>query len=148
MPEIQLLRASAAASGLRGAKAEGRGFLGVDPVTQNDALLARELTRQGAQVYRAGDTLVGYAPNHEQPRQAFLASTSADPEPIRAVLAFLSTYQRCTSFVAMVPAGAEAAKAFAGCGFEQTGVLRDHRYQSGGYQDVLVLAKGEVPCPS
>lgn len=148
MTDIQQLDARAAAAGLRAAKDGARGFLGVDPVTQNDALLAIELTGQDAQVYRVGETLVGFAPNHEQPRQAFVASTSPAAEPVRALLAHLATYQRCTSYVAMVPAGGPSLAAFTGCGFEQVGALRDHRFQSGAYQDVVVMAKVADPCPS
>lgn len=138
MTDMQLLDASAAAAGLRDAAARARGFLGVDPFVQNDALLAIELTRMGAQVYRTGDALVGYAPNHAQSRQAYVASTSAEAGPVRTLLAFLATYQRCSSCVALVPAGSAAATAFTDCGFEELGVLREHRFQSGGYQDVLV----------
>lgn len=148
MTDIQQLDAPAAAAGLRAAKGGARGFLGVDPVTQNDTLLAIELTRQDAQVYRVDEALVGFAPNHEQPRQAFVASTSAAAEPVRALLTYLATYQRCTSYVAMVPAGGAAIAAFTGCGFEQVGELRDHRFQSGGYQDVVVMVKAADSCHS
>jgi len=153
--DIRRLDPAAAAAHLRAAAEAGRGFLGLDPVTQNDALLAAELARMQAQVFRAGDMLLGSVPNPDQPRQAFIAATSADPEPLRILLGFLDTRQRCNSFVAMVPDGAACAAAFASCGFRQVGVLRDHRYQSGAYQDVIVYhaesgffasADSEVPC--
>lgn len=151
MTELRLLNAPAAAAALRDAGPPARGFLGVDPVSQNDPLLAGELTRSGAQVYRAGsadgDAVVGYAPNRAQPRQAYVASTSADPGPVRALLTFLTTYRRCGSYVALLPAGSAAIEAFTDCGFAEIGVLRGHRYQSGGYQDVLVyFAKGADTC--
>lgn len=126
-----------------------RGFLGLDPVTQNEALLARELTRAGASVFRADDGLVGCAPNPESPRQSYVATTSADPGAVRAVLEHLVTYQRCASFVALVPAGSPAGAAFVECGFAPVGVLREHRFHSGAYHDVHVYFAGaEEPCPS
>ncbi len=92
-------------------------------------------------MFAAGGAIVGCAGNPDQPRQAYVASTSGQAEPVRALLEFLSTYRRCTSYVAMVPAGAPAVTAFTGCGFRPVGLLPAHRYQSGGYLDVLVLAK-------
>jgi hypothetical protein len=153
MTELHLLNAQAAATALRDAGQHARGFLGVDPVAQNDTLLAGELTRLGSQVYRTGSAVggavVGYAPNHAQPRQAYVASTSADAGPVRAMLTFLANYRRCNSYVALLPAGSPAVPAFTGCGFAEIGVLREHRYQSGGYQDVLVyFAKVEDTCRS
>jgi hypothetical protein len=149
MTDLELLDTAAATAGLRAAGVAARGFLGTDPITQNDALLADELTRLTAQVFRAGDTLVGCTPNLAQPRQAFVASTSDRAEPVRALLAFLGTYRRFTSYVAMVPATAEAHDAFTGCGFTRCGTLREHRYASGGYQDVLVyFVEAEDACLS
>ena len=145
--DIRRLDPASAAADLRAAAADGRGFLGLDPVTQNDSLLAAELTRMEAQVFRAGDMLLGAVANPDQPRQAFVAATSADPAPLRVFLSFLGTRQRCTSFVAMVPDGAASAAAFEHCGFQRVGALRDHRYQSGGHQDVVVYhASREDTC--
>ena len=149
MTDIQRLDMAGAAIGLRAVAQDARGFLGVDPVTQNDALLAGELTRLGAQVFRGADTVLGYLTNPDQPRQVFVASTSADPAPLRALLEFCGTYQRCTSYVALVPAGSTSVAAFQGCGFAQVGTLPAHRYQGGGYADVLVyFATGEDACRS
>lgn len=126
-----------------------RGFLGTDPVTQNQALLAAELTAARAQVYRCGQDLYGYLPNPDQPRLAQVASTGADPGALRGFLDFLATYRRCDSYLAMLPEGAAPAPAFTGCGFHQVGVLREHVYQSGRYRDVLVhYANREEPWPS
>ncbi|MGH3417276.1 MAG: GNAT family N-acetyltransferase [Actinocrinis sp.] len=136
--DIRRLDPAAAAAHLRAAADAGRGFLGLDPVIQNDVLLAAELTRMRAQVFQAGEMLLGAVPNPDQPRQAFVAATRADPGPLRALLGFLGSHQRCGSFVAMVPDGAASAAAFESCGFRQAGVLRDHRYQAGAYQDVVV----------
>jgi hypothetical protein len=147
--ELQLLDPVSACVKLRAAGAGARGFLGLDPVIQNDPLLTRELARTGAQLFSAGDAVVGAVPNQEQPRQAFVATTSADPGPVRALLHFLTTYQRCTSFLALSPAGSPAVAALAGCGFQQVGVLREHRYANYGYQDVLVhFVRAEGSCRS
>jgi hypothetical protein len=148
MTEIQRLEPDLAVAELRAAADSARGFLGLDPVTQNDALLASELKSLEAQLFSAGETLVGFAPNTDQPRQAYVASTSADPEPLRALLEFLSTYQRCTTFVAMVPDGAESAAGFDACGFERVGVLPRHRWQNYGWQDVLVYVGRADACRS
>ncbi|GAA3437669.1 hypothetical protein [Kutzneria kofuensis] len=148
MTEIQRLDPDAAVAELRASADSARGFLGLDPVTQNDALLTAELEALEAQLFSAGETLVGFAPNADQPRQAYVASTSADPEPLRALLEFLTTYQRCTTFVAMVPDGAVAAAGFTACGFEQVGVLPRHRWQNYDWQDVLVYVGRADSCRS
>lgn len=139
MAELRMLAVAEAADELGTVPAAARGFLDLDPVTQNAAVLAAELTRRQAQVYRAPDgTLLGYAPNPDQPGQAYVASTSARPEPVAALLEHLHAYRRTTSYVALVPAGAAPAEAFTGCGFRCVGTLREHRYQSGRHVDVLV----------
>ncbi|MDQ7808699.1 hypothetical protein Q5425_33615 [Amycolatopsis sp. A133] len=148
MTELRPLSPAEAARGLRRAGTAARGFLGTDPVTQNDALLVRELTRREAQVYAAGGALVGCVPNRAQPRQAYVSSTSAGPEPVRALLEHLAGYQRRTSFVALVSEdGTDGAAAFLGAGFARTGVLPGHRYAGHAFHDVLVLVK-EEPCRS
>lgn len=116
-----------------------RGFLGLDPVTQDTALLAKEITARGVQVLCHGDALLGYAINPHQPRQAAVATTSADPGPLAALLGLLRAYHRCTSFTAEVTAGSAVLPALAGCGFERRGTLPGHRYESGRYHDVHVL---------
>jgi hypothetical protein len=148
MTEILRLDTDTAVAELRASGDSARGFLGLDPVTQNDSLLAAELTGLAAQLFSAGETLVGFAPNTDQPRQAYVASTSADPEPLRALLEFLTTYQRCTTFVAMVPAHAEGGKGFEACGFERVGVLPQHRWQNYDWQDVLVYVGRADSCRS
>ncbi|HEX6498608.1 MAG TPA: GNAT family protein [Micromonosporaceae bacterium] len=149
MTEMRRLDIAGGVAGLRAAGDQARGFLGTDPVTQNDALLGSELTRIGAQVYGHGDTLLGYLPNVDQPRQAYLASTSSDPDALRLFTAFLGTYQRCTSYVATVPADSVAVGAFDACGFRRIGMLRDHQYRSGRYHDVVMFfATGEDVCRS
>ncbi|MET8995646.1 hypothetical protein [Amycolatopsis sp. Hca4] len=141
MTELRPLSPAEAARGLRRAGTAARGFLGTDPVTQNDALLVRELTRREAQVYAAGGALVGCVPNRVQPRQAYVSSTSAGPEPVRALLRHLTAYQRRTSFVALVPGNGAAA--FLGAGFAHSGVLPGHHYAGHAFHDVLVLVKEE-----
>lgn len=149
MSELQSLDASAAAGCLRAAPGGTRGFLGLDPVTQNDALLRKEIDAQGAQLYRSGETILGYLPNTEQPRQGVVASTSGDPSALRALLVFLRSYQRCTSYVGYLPFGAPAEAAFRACGFEQVGTLSGHLFQNGDYLDVGVyFANGDSTCPS
>ena len=144
-----MLEPAAAAAALREAGAAARGFLGLDPVVQNDVLLAREIARRDAQVFQGGTGLLGFAPNQVQPRQAYVASTAADPEPLRAFLDFLGSYRRCTSYVAQVPQGAPGASAFEGCGFRRVGTMRGHRFESGAYRDVHVYYRdGEGPCRS
>ena len=149
MTDIRMLEPAAAAAALSEAGAAARGFLGLDPVVQNEALLARELGRREAQVLHSGAGLLGFAPNPAQPHQAYVASTSADPEPLRAFLAYLTSYRRCTSYVAQVPEGAPGAAAFESCGFERVGTLRAHRFAAGAYRDVHVYyCEGEGSCRS
>jgi hypothetical protein len=143
MSDLELLAPAAAAAALRQAGAAARGFLGLDPVVQNDALLARELGQLDAQIFHGGAGLLGFAANPAQPRQAYIASTSSDPEPLRAFLAFLVSYRRCTSYLAQVPDGAESTAAFESCGFSRVGTLRAHRFESGAYRDVHVYYHGE-----
>ncbi|MDT0267362.1 hypothetical protein RM844_13810 [Streptomyces sp. DSM 44915] len=139
MTELTALDDAGAAAALRAAGAAARGFLDLDPVTQNDALLARTLAGVEGRVFRAGDALVGAAPNPRQPRQALVACTSDEPAAVRALVGFLVTYRRTTSGLALVPDGAPAVAAFRGAGFTELGVLRDHGYGSGAYHDVRVL---------
>jgi hypothetical protein len=148
MSELSLLSPARAAEALRAAAVSARGFLGLDPLTQNDPLLMAELAKQDAQVFRADEaTVVGCAPNPDRPRQFWLASTSADPEPVRALLGFLSTYQRSESYLALLAEDTDGAAAFTGCGFRPVGRLRAHRYQAGRYHDVLVyFARAEETC--
>lgn len=148
MTDLLRLDPDAAVAELRASADSARGFLGLDPVTQNDALLTAELKALAAQLFSTGESVVGFAPNTDQPRQAYVASTSADPEPLRALLEFLTTYQRCTSFVAMVPDGAESAAGFEQCGFERAGVLPRHRWQDYDWQDVLVYVGRADQCRS
>ncbi|MFF6959799.1 hypothetical protein [Streptomyces sp. NPDC008317] len=143
MADLTLLGTAEAAARLSAAPQAARGFLGLDPVTQNGPLLARELARTGAQVLQAGDALLGYVPNPAQPRQGWVATTSADPEPLAALLAFLRTYRRCTSYVAEVPDGSPAVPALEACGFTGAGRLPGHVFHTGGYHDVLVYCATE-----
>jgi hypothetical protein len=142
MTDLHPLSPATAAAELR--RTGVREFLGLDPVTQNDALLAAELTRRDARVFRAGDALVASAPNAQQPRQAFVATTVDDPAPVRALLDFLRTYHRRTSFLALVAVDAAAVAAFTGAGFTLTGTLREHRYAGHAYHDLLMLVKEEA----
>ncbi|MGW2182054.1 hypothetical protein ACWCXX_28960 [Streptomyces sp. NPDC001732] len=115
-----------------------RGFLDLDPVTQNAALLAREITRRNLTVLRHGETLLGCAVNPLQPRQASVATTSPDPAALRALLSFLHTYRRCTSFTAETRAGSPVLPALETCGFTRAGVLPGHLFLTGRHHDVLV----------
>lgn len=146
-PALRLLGLAEAAQRLR--PAGGRGFLGLDPTTQNGPLLVRLLAGLDAQVFQAGDTLVGSAPNRQQPRQAYVATTSADPVPVHTLLSFLADYQRTTSYVALVPSGSPAVDALLGNGFRQVGTLPAHRYAAERYAEVTVYFAGsEEPCRS
>lgn len=147
-PAFVRLDAAAAAAALRAAPEQAaRGLFGLDPVTQNDALLIREIERLGVEFYAGGRELYGVAPVPEQPRQARVATTSGEPEPLRALLGFLRTYRRCTSFAALVPEHSPARPAFECCGFVHVGTLKDQLYQSGAYRDVLVYhANGDDTC--
>jgi hypothetical protein len=139
----------AAAAALSGMPEAARGFLGLDPVTQNEPLLAAVLHRMAAEVYAADDALVGFAPVPGQPRQMLVATTSAQPGPLAALLAFLRTYCRASSYLARVPEGSPSAAACADCGLIRTGVLRGHWYQSGEYRDVTVYyARAADACRS
>ncbi len=149
MTEFTLLDSASAVTALRETGDAARGFLGLDPVTQNDPLLAKHLARMSAQLGQAGGTVVGWAQNADQPRQATLSTTTGDAEAVRAMVKFLATYQRCTTYVAMVPAGADAEKAFTGSGFQEIGVLPEHRYAGGTYHDVRVyFGRTEDTCPA
>jgi hypothetical protein len=149
MTDLLLLEPAAAATALQATGAPARGFLGLDPVVHNDALLARELGRRDAQVFSSGSVLLGFVLNPAQPRQAYVASTSAEPEPLRAFLTFLGSYRRCTSYVAQVPDGARSTAAFESCGFDRVGTLRAHRFEAGAHRDVHVYyARREGSCRS
>ncbi|GAB3465364.1 hypothetical protein [Actinophytocola sediminis] len=130
------------ADGVRLLAATGtRGFLGLDPVTQNYALLAQLLSARQARLFGAGDAVVGYAPNLDQPRQAQVATTSTDPEVLTGFTDYLRRYGRYTSFLCLD--GPSTALR----GFRLVGTLRAHVYRGGGYHDVDVhLSTGSQPC--
>jgi hypothetical protein len=119
--------------GVRRLAATGtRGFLGLDPVTENDALLSRTLATRNAQLFGCGDTVLGYVPNPDNPRQAEVATTSTDPSILAAFTEFLRCHRRYTSFVCFGgPPGALR-------GFRYTGRLREHVFGGGRYHDVHV----------
>jgi hypothetical protein len=146
---LRVMDSKTAAAALSRGPESARGFLGLDPVTQNEPLLAASLTRMAAEVYAADDALVGFAPVPGQPRQMLVATTSAHPGPLAALLAFLRTYCRASSYLARVPAGHPSATALADCGLIPTGVLHEHWYQSGEYRDVTVYyARAADACRS
>jgi hypothetical protein len=145
---VQLAPADAVAR-LRRTPGQGRGFLGLDPVTQNDALLKILLARCGAQlfgsdVFGSDDAVLGYVPNADNQRQGFIATTSADPAVLAAFTEFLRVYRRYTSFVCHVADGDPAITALEGCGFRVAGRLRGHVFRTGAYHDVNVyFGRGE-----
>jgi len=132
---VRLSQAEAAAR-LRTGPDGGRGFLGLDPVTQNDAALVAGLSARQALVWSFGAALVGAYPNPDNPRQAWVATTSADPAALGAAARTLRVYRRTTSLVAATAAGEPGAEAVRGCGFTGAGTLRGHDYRSGTYHDV------------
>ena len=130
---LRRLGGLAAAAALRASGA--RWFLGLDPVTQNDELLARTLSVAGVTVFRSGDAVVGYTLNPDNPGQAAVDTTGTDPAPLAACLDFLHEYQRCDTFVALVAVDRDPA---ALRGFTPVGRLRGHEYRGGTYHDVDV----------
>ncbi|BBA96684.1 hypothetical protein RVR_2098 [Actinacidiphila reveromycinica] len=138
MPDTAITPLAPAEAAVRLRAAGVRGFLGLDPVTQNDALIGRLLARHRATVYACGDTLLGARPNPDNPRQAEIATTGADPAPVLALAEFLRVYRRHLSLVAVTGTAEPAREALASSGFAETGRLRDHWYRSGDYHDALV----------
>ncbi|HEY8980274.1 MAG TPA: hypothetical protein VIU15_11895 [Streptomyces sp.] len=136
---VAVLSASAAAARLRALGAGGRGFLGRDPVTENDSLLARELGRDDTVVLAVGDTLLGARISRLNPRRAEISASAADPKALRALAEFLATYRRCFALTAVVAEGDPSWPALEELGFTRTAVLRDHWYRTGRYVDGHVL---------
>ncbi|HEY4023725.1 MAG TPA: hypothetical protein VGM75_33930 [Pseudonocardiaceae bacterium] len=146
MTELRPLAPREGVALLRGIGA--RGFLGLDPVTQNDPLLLRELAAMDAHLFaptEGADAVLGYTPNPDNPRQAYVATTSADPALLAELADHLLIYRRCTSMVCLT-SDDTAIAALRGNGFRQAGLLRQHDYREGAYHDVHVYA-GQ-PCAS
>ncbi|MGQ0838598.1 GNAT family N-acetyltransferase [Actinokineospora sp.] len=135
MTGFRVLTAPEAAEALGAARA--RGFLGLDPVTQNDDLLARELTERQARVFGAGTAVLGCVLNPDNPRQAVVACTTDDPAPLAAFVEFLHRHLRCTSFIAHTTDARAAV--LTECGFTRIGTLADHVYRGGRYHDEYVF---------
>jgi hypothetical protein len=136
-----------AAARLRTEPGGGRGFLGLDPVTQNDPSLIAGLSAREALVWSFGVALVGACPNPDNPRQACVATTSADPAALRAAAGTLRAYRRTASLLAVAGTGEPAADAVRGCGFTRAGTLRRHDYRSGAYHDAdMHYLSLEQPC--
>lgn len=146
MVELVLLPAEEVAVRLGRISGSGRGFLELDPVVQNEPLLALLLAARSALVFSYGDdALVGAQANPDNPRQAFVSATSDCPAAVAALLDFLRAHRRCTSAVALVAPGAGAVAAFEALGFTGTGRLRDHYYRSGSYLDALIYYRRLEP---
>jgi hypothetical protein len=147
MRELVALSTSEAAVRLRAAGEAARGFLGVDPVTQNDPLLVRELDAQQAQLFACGQSVAGYLSGADNPRQATVAAAGDDPQALAALTEFLHRYRRYTSFVATAEPDSAAARALLGCGFTEVGRLTGHLFRAGRYRDAgLYYATWETAC--
>lgn len=116
----------------------GRGFLGLDPRTQNDALLTRILTEREAVLFGYGETLLGAYQNKENPRQAVVAVSGDDPDGLAALARLLRVYRRYTSMVVLTAPGDPALPALRACRFREVGTLSGHHYRSGAYHDAVV----------
>jgi hypothetical protein len=136
--EERLLTPEQAAARLRALQAGGRGFLGTDPVTQNDALVARLLREPPALLMSWGQSLLGARPNLQNPRQAEIASTSGNAEALGSLLGLIGTNLRCESAWAICGPGEPALAALGKLGFRRVGLLRNHYYRSAAYLDATI----------
>ncbi|MER5439013.1 hypothetical protein [Streptomyces sp. NPDC002790] len=151
MTELNVLTAEAAATALGRCGQAARGFLGLDPVTQNDALLVLRLRAEEALVFRYGGgnapvaSVLGAVWNPHNPRQAVVSSTTEDPEALTALLDFLRTHRRCVGAVGVCASADPAHAGFAATGFRPVGVLRAHFFRSGAYLDATVHHRSLEP---
>jgi hypothetical protein len=163
--EVRVLDTYEGVDLLRRARNWGRGFLGVDPVTQNAALMARLLDEASAETYQVAAhgsavAVAGCVRNPVNRRQALVAiaelpaggPTDGDPrgeaaaappaelaKVIRRFLRYLSTNRDITSFVAYAVAGDGALPGLIDSGFREVGQLREHVYRSGAFHDEHVF---------
>lgn len=144
MDELVPLELSDAIRRLRRLPDSGLGFLGLDPLTQNDQWLMGRLTSMRAAVYVAGrDTIVASAPNFANPRQSQVAVAADDSTALRVLLSFLRSTAYCTSFTATLCASDTGLPALLDCGFREVGTLRNHVFRAGIYRDVGVYYAAE-----
>lgn len=135
---LQRLATAEGVARLRALGDGGRGFLGLDPRTQNDALLTRLLTEREAVLFGHGETLLGTYQSKDNPRQAVVAVSGADPAALAALARLLRVYRRHTSMVAFTSPGDPALPALRACRFREVGTLAGHHYRSGAYRDAVV----------
>ncbi len=135
---LTLLSPREAAARLRALSSGGRGFLGTDPVVQNDALLAKVLQDCSALVMDWEGTVIGARPSPHNPRQEEVACSSDDPEALTALLDHLRQYRRCASVWAVCSPDAPMLTALEALEFRHTGLLRAHYYRAGEYLDAAV----------
>jgi hypothetical protein len=137
-PRLKRLATAEGVARLRALGDGGRGFLGLDPRTQNDALVARVLTEREAVLFVHGETLLGAYQSKDNPRQAVVAVSGADPAGLAALARLLRVYRRYTSMVAVTGPGDPALPALRACRFREVGTLAGHDYRSGAYRDAVV----------
>lgn len=167
--EVRVLDTYEGVDLLRRAAGWGRGFLGVDPVTQNSTLMVRLLTEAEAETYQVAAhgsavAVAGCVRNPANRHQALVAiaelpsagpdGAPADADPrrpaasaspaelakvIRRFLTYLSTHRDITSFVAHAVVGDGALPGLIDSGFCEVGRLREHVYRSGGFHDEHVF---------
>jgi acyl transferase domain-containing protein len=135
---LRLLSPDEVAARLRTSPGGGRGFLGTDPVIQNDALLARALRDTSARLLGWRDTVLGTRPNPRNPRQEEVAATSNDADALAALLDFLRAHRHCGSALAVCGPDAAMLPALNQLGFRRTGLLRGHYFRAGRYLDATV----------
>ncbi|WEV25901.1 hypothetical protein OYE22_12370 [Streptomyces sp. 71268] len=139
MAELVRLELPDAVRGLRRLPDSGLGFLGLDPLTQHDQWLLNRLTSMRATVYDTErGTLVGYAPNPANPRQARVAVAADDSAALTALLDLIRSTAGYTSFTAVACAPDAGLPALLDCGFREVGTLRGHVLRAGVYLDADV----------
>ncbi len=127
------------ADAVRRLPGSGLGFLGLDPLTQNDQWLLDRLTGMRATLYGTErGTLVGCAPNPANPRQARVAVAADDSAALTALLDLLRSTAAHTSFTAVACASDAGLPALLDCSFREVGTLRGHVLRAGVYLDAGV----------
>lgn len=139
MAEPVRLELPTAVRRLRRLPDSGLGFLGLDPLTQNDQWLLNRLTSMRATLYDTErGTVVGCAPNPANPRQARVAVAADDSAALTALLALVRATAGYTSFTAVACASDAGLPALLDCGFREVGTLRGHVFRAGVYLDAGV----------
>lgn len=125
---------------LQAEPAHHRGFLGLDPVVQNAAWMARRLISNQAAVYTSDGQLLGVAPDPSHSEFAQISMTHGAGSQLPAFLELVEQHHGFSRFITYVDSD-ESPADYVDNGFHFCGTLRAHRLRGGERHNVQVYIR-------